>query len=241
MVRVPCSVCHMLCVCHVSCGCPVCVACSMYITCCVCCVFCVCRVPCHAVHVCRTLCEWRVFCVSCVPCVPCSVCHVSCVCRVCRVSRVSRVPCVSCMCRVSRVSHVSRVCPVSRVCRVSRVCPVSRVRRASERRGKGPGHGVETDSGTASAPRGSVVPNHRPSAVACLPQKRTLCLSSPWWTREADGLTWRRLLKRRERSRSRELGERRPGPSASVSSGFRKLMMCPPRLAATSWSQASLV
>lgn len=196
-------------------------------------------------------------CTSHAVCAVCSACAVSrvmrsmCVarsvngvCSVCRVSRVSRVPCVSCMCRVSRVSHVSRVsrvCPVSRVCRVSRVCPVSRVRRASERRGKGPGHGVETDSGTASAPRGSVVPNHRPSAVACLPQKRTLCLSSPWWTREADGLTWRRLLKRRERSRSRELGERRPGPSASVSSGFRKLMMCPPRLAATSWSRASLV
>lgn len=180
---------------------------------------CVLCVVCPVFRVSRVLC---VPCVSCVPCVPC-------------------VPCVSCVCRVSRVSHVSRVCPVSRVCRVSRVCPVSRVRRASERRGKGPGHGVETDSGTASAPRGSVVPNHRPSAVACLPQKRTLCLSSPWWTREADGLTWRRLLKRRERSRSRELGERRPGPSASVSSGFRKLMMCPPRLAATSWSQASLV
>lgn len=108
MVRVPCSVCHMLCVCHVSCGCPVCVACSMYITCCVCCVFCVCRVPCHAVHVCRTLCEWRVFCVSCVPCVPCPVC-------VLHVPRVPCIPCVPCVPCVSRVTCVSCVPCVSRV------------------------------------------------------------------------------------------------------------------------------
>lgn len=77
----------------------------MYITCCVCCVFCVCRVPCHAVHVCRTLCEWRVFCVSCVPCVPCPVC----------VLHVPRVPCIPCVPCVSRVTCVSCVPCVSRV------------------------------------------------------------------------------------------------------------------------------
>lgn len=99
------------------------------------------------------------------------------------------------MCHVFPACHMFHVsCSVCVACSIYAMCSVCASpwssRRAPGWHGKGR---LPTALGKTQAPplptRGTVVPNHLLSAIACLPQKRTLCLSSPWLTRGADDLT----------------------------------------------------